>query len=105
MHKANHVTLSFTCDFDERAEWEIERKGYFEHAIVHLPDGGTVPVCFWDPGRLSEDLETDLKSGRTCIGEPGMIIIPCVTVENMRVAVEELYHRGYFDRLRSLFQP
>jgi len=105
MHKANRVTLSFTCDIDERAEWEIQQKGWFEHAIVHLPDGSNVPVCFWDPVRLSQALETDLKLGRTCIGEPGMIIIPCVTVENMKAAVEELYHRGYFDRLRSLFQP
>jgi len=33
-----------------------------------------------------------------------MIVIPTVTVENMKAAVEELYHRGYFDQLKSLFQ-
>src|SRR5882724_6336928 len=102
MQEPYNVTLSFTCDFDEKTAWEVKHKGWFEQAIVHLPDGSNVPVCFWDPGRLLQDLETDLKAGRTCIAEPGMIVIPQVTVKNMTAAVEELYSRGYFDRLRSL---
>jgi len=104
MKEDSNVTLSFTFELDERAVWEIQQKGWFEHALVHLPDGSNVPVCFWDPVRLSQDLESDLKFGRSCIGEPGMIIIPQVTVENMKAAVEELYRSGYFDRLRSLFR-
>jgi hypothetical protein len=104
MHETNHVTLSFTCDLDERAEWEIEQKGWFEHALVHLPDGSSVQVQFWDPVRLAQDLETDSKSGKTCIAEPGMIVIPKVTVAKMRAAVEELYHNRYFDRLKSAFE-
>jgi len=104
MQGAKQVKLSFNCDLDEWTEWEIQKKGWFEQAIVHLPDGCSVPVCFWDPVRLSQDMETDLKSGRTCIAEPAMIVIPTVTVENMKTAVEELYHRGYFDQLKSLFQ-
>ena len=101
MPETNHATLSFSCDLDERAEWEIEQKGWFEHALVLLPDGRSVRVYFWEPRRLAQDLETDLRSGRTCIAEPGMIIIPKVTVANMKAAVEELYHKGYFDRLKS----
>jgi hypothetical protein len=89
---------------DERTEWEIQQKGWFEQALVQLPDGSIVPVCFWDPVRLSQDLETDLKLGGVCISEPGMIVIPQVTVGNMKAAVEELYRKGYFHRLRSLFQ-
>jgi len=104
MQEAKQVTLSFDCDLDERTEWEIQQKGWFEQAVVHLPDGSSVPVCFWDPVRLSQDLETDLKSGRTCVAEPAMIVIPRVTVENMKAAVEELCHRGYFDKLKSLSQ-
>lgn len=104
MSEPKHAALSFTCDFDERTEWEIQQKGWFEQALVHLPDGSTVPVCFWDPVRLTQDLEADLKSGRSCIAEPGMIVIPEVTVKNMQAAVGELYSEGYFDRLKSLVQ-
>ena len=80
MSEPNHTTLSFTCDFDERTESEIQQKGRFEQAVVRLPDCSTVRVCFWDPIRLTQDLEADLKSGRSCIAEPGMIVVPEVTV-------------------------
>ena len=92
-------TLTFTCELDERAEWEIEQKGFFEHAVVNLPDGGSVSVCFWDPVRLSQDLEMELTHGRKCLAEPGMIVIPKVTIDNMRAAVTELYASGFFKHL------
>jgi hypothetical protein len=95
-------TLSFTCDFDERAAFEVAQKGYFEHAIVRLPDGRRMKVFFWDPVRLAQDLEMEQKLGRISIGEPGLILIPKVTVENMQRAIKELYRKGYFDRLGSL---
>jgi hypothetical protein len=102
MSAESDPTLSFTCDFDERTAFEVEQKGFFEHAIAHLPDGGQVRVCFWDPVRLAQDLETEQKLGRVSVGEPGIIVIPKVTLENMRAAVKELYRRGYFERLREL---
>jgi len=102
MPEGNSATLSFTCDFDQKTEWEIEQKCWFAQALVHLPDGATVPVCFWDPVRLAQDLEADLRSGKTCVAEPGMIVVPKVTVEKMKAAVEELYHRGFFESLRDL---
>jgi hypothetical protein len=104
MHEKDHVSLIFTCDFDAREEWEAEKKGYFTSAAVQLPDGTKVPVCFWDPVRLSQELEMELKWGGTCFSEPGMIVIPKVTVENMKAAVEELFRKSYFDRLLSLSQ-
>jgi hypothetical protein len=96
------ATLTFSCEIDERVEWEIGQKGYFEHATVRLPEGTNVPVCFWDPVRLSQDLKTDLQQGRKCLAQPGMIILPKVTVDNMRAAVEELYQRGYFKHLKEV---
>ena len=93
----NSVRLSFNCEMDERTEWEIRQKGYFEHSSVNLPDGKTVRVFFWDPVRLSQDLETDLQAGRACLAEPGMIILPEITITSMKVAVEELFERGYFN--------
>ena len=95
-------TLSFACDFDERTAFEVEQRGYFEHAIAGLPDGRQVKVCFRDPIRLARDLENEQELGRISIGEPGLIIIPRVTVEKMLRAIKELYHDGYFDRLSSI---
>jgi len=92
-------TLSFSCDLDDRAAFEVEQKGYFERAIAELPDGRQVKVCFRDLVRLAQDLEAEQKLGRISIAEPGLIVIPKVTVENMQRAIKELYHQGFFDRL------
>ncbi len=43
----------------------------------------------------------NMRHGKICIGEPGLILIPKVTVENMRAAVKELYRSGYFERLAA----
>lgn len=94
--------LSFTCDFDEKTAFDVEQKGCFEHAIAWLPDGRRVKVCFCDPARLAKDLESEQELGRNSVGEPGLIVIPRVTVKNMLGAIRELNHNGYFDRLSSL---
>jgi hypothetical protein len=39
-------TLTFSCDLDERAEWEIEQKGWFEQAFVHLSGRQTRATAF-----------------------------------------------------------
>jgi hypothetical protein len=102
MSTESDPTLSFTCDFDEKTAFDVELKGYFQHAIASLPDGRRVQVSFFDPARLAKDLESEQELGRNSIGEPGLIVVPRVTVKNMLGAIKELYHNGYFDRLSSL---
>lgn len=92
-------TLLFTCEFDERTALEVEQKGWFGHAIVSFPDGTRVPVFFYDPVRLSQDLNSVRQAGKACIAEPAMIIVPQVTRDFMEAAVEQLYGEGFFGRL------
>jgi len=80
---------------------ESEQRGYFGPAIVELPNNGRVRVCFYDPIRLSQDLKTVQESGEVCIAEPGLIVIPSVTLEYMQRAVQQLYRQGYFEALRK----
>ena len=35
---------------------------------------------FYDPVRLQQDLEEEVKAGRPLIAEPGMIVIPEITL-------------------------
>ena len=94
--------LFFTGDFDEVVVFEVEKKGYLQDAFVRMPDGFDIKVCFWDPTRLRQDLETDLGLGKRCFAEPGLIVVPAVTVDNMKAAVTQLYEDGFFERLLSL---
>jgi hypothetical protein len=99
---ANEPALSFTRDFDEMTAWEAEQKGWFECGVVTLPGGLRIPVSFWDPVRLAQDLQEGLKAGRVCLAEPALIVVPSVTREYMERAVGELFRSGYFDRLVGL---
>jgi len=92
-------TLSFSYDFDERAAWDIEAKGW-ARAVVRLPGGRRVAVNFYDPVVVAQELERD----EVCVGEPGMIVVPSVTLENMNRAVHQLYGEGYFDSLADLLR-
>jgi len=86
----------------EHLAFEIEQKGWCAIAIAELPDGKRVKLFFYDPVRLTQDLETDSATGETFIAEPGLIVIPKVTREYMENAVKRLYRKGYFNSLVPL---
>ena len=94
--------VHFPEDFDERGEWEVERKGWLQGVQVELTNGNSYPLFFYDPIRLSQDLEADAKQGRTAIAEPGMVIVAEVTRECILRAVETLISEGFFDHLKPL---
>lgn len=104
MDDSSKPTLLFNCDFDERTAWEVEQKGWFEGAVAVMPNGVQIPVSFWDPTRLSQELNDRVKSGRVCFAEPGLIIVPSVTLGYMQRAINELAGTGYFDRLLALMR-
>lgn len=102
MNKLTEPELVFICDFDAQTEFEAEQKGWFGGAAVRLPNDILIPVSFWDPVRLAQDLESEVKSGQFCLAEPCMIIVPAITKMHMVGAVKQLFVDKYFDRLLSL---
>lgn len=102
MLQGNHPKLIFTAEFNERAAFEAEARGYWGHSVVELPEGPRVAVCFYDAVRLSQDLETVQEAGEVCIAEPGLIVLPKVTRDYMERAVKQLYEQGYFRRLLNI---
>lgn len=96
MSEAKRPTLLFEEPFDSKLEFEVEQKGWCGIGIVAFPSGKKSKVFFYDPVRLSQDLETELKSGGVCIAEPCLIVIPRVTRTYMEQAVSQLYDSGYF---------
>lgn len=95
MH-SSHPKLRFLCPFGEQEAYEAEARGYWGHSLVEL-DGGVVPVVFYDPVRLQQDLEEETKAGRPFIAEPGLVVVESVTLVNMQFAVQTLYEEKFFD--------
>lgn len=92
--------LVFKVPFDERTAWEAEARGYFGCAAVRI-GSDVFPVCFYDPVRLQQDLESETQQGRAYLADPGLIVIPEVTLLRMKEEVENLFLEGFF----SSFHP
>jgi len=94
--------LSFDCVFDDKTAIDVEEKGFFDHAIVTLREGSSYRLHFYDPTRLGIDLKTDLGFGKSCIAEPGLVIVERVNIANMKAAIKQLENEHYFDYLKPI---
>lgn len=90
MNAKETFQVVFPLWYDQRGEWEAKEKGWLDGVEVRLADGKIQPLFFYDPVRLAQDLEAEIKRGRPCVAQPGMIVIPEVTREAILTAVEKL---------------
>jgi len=102
MDKLNEPKLIFKYGFDEYDQADVRNRGYLEHVQVLLKDTHLYSVTFYAPVRLGQELEDKGKFGDKFIAEPGMIVIPEITLDNMQAAINKLEKRGFFNHLVSL---
>lgn len=102
MPDGDYPKLVFAAAFDDRSQYEARARGWVGGACVQTADGATYRVTFYDTVRLAQDLEYEVDSGRMCIAEPGLIVLPEVTLENMETAIRSLVEEGYFDNLKPV---
>lgn len=88
--------------FDARRESEMEDKGYLNDVTVRFRDGSRFLLNFIDPIRLAQDLECEVESGSPFLAEPSMIVVPTVTEEAIRRAVDGLVQARFFEALKPL---
>lgn len=98
-------TIVHLVDFDEREAFETESRGVYDHAVIEFSSGRKYSVSFYDPIRLSQDLESASRSGQPCLAEVGLIVLPAVTQVNMEKAVKYLAETGYFDKFVPMSDP
>jgi hypothetical protein len=101
----DYPLLSFSCEFDELAALDVEEKGFFDHAIITLSDGSRYRLHFFTPARLAYQLKVEQEIGNVCIGEPGLVIVPRVTVQYMKEAAKQLLREGCFAGLKPIDGP
>ena len=95
------VRLIVKYGFNEREAVETPMRGYLTHVWVELSDGSLHEVSFFDPVRLGQELASDQARGRPFFSEPGLIIVPEVTMDNMEAAARTLAREGFFSQARS----
>lgn len=91
--------VAFPEGFGEREAFELSAKGWLS-AQVELNDGRQFSLYFSDLVRLKQDLDESVRAGQPYFAEPGLIVLPEVTVETVQAAVQSLCEQGFFDQLR-----
>jgi len=89
--------LMFVIPFCDRQAFEAHGRGYLSHVCVDV-EGQLYPVFFYDPIRLSQDLQTNDENGRPFLADAGMIVVSEITLETMQNAIQHLYVEGFFNR-------
>jgi hypothetical protein len=96
---AEYPRLVVDPPFDEQ---DLAPHGYKGDVTVELADGESFPVYFYEPDAIREELDARLKSGfGQIVAEPGLVIIPEITLAAMKSSVLELIEIGYFAHLKS----
>ena len=79
------------ADFDDYA-WEVEAKGCFAETMMTVA-GKRFRLNFYDPVRLSQEIESELERGAAFF-EPNLVIVRSVTKSDMQQAAEMLAQSG-----------
>ncbi len=80
------IKLTLPEDFEDYA-WEVEAKGVFWDTSTRIGDR-EVTVTFYDPVRLSQDIEEDLREHRV-MELNRVLVIPRVTKQHMLEAADQ----------------
>ncbi|MEO7735552.1 MAG: hypothetical protein ABIY55_31650 [Kofleriaceae bacterium] len=90
--------LIFEDGFTELDAEDARDRGHRSHVYAELDDGALYQLTYYDLTRLAQDLEVDCGLGRRFLTEPGLIIIPEITLANMEAAARALAAEGFFER-------
>jgi len=99
-HDDTYPRLIFREPFEGQTAFEVPQKGWYNGLTVELEGGSQYEVFFYDPVRLSQDLESEVQQGNRYLAEPGMIVVPEINEISMREAIVALFKQGWFDHLR-----
>jgi hypothetical protein len=98
----NNPRIIFPEGFDERDQYEMALRGCLSHAFVELENGERYAVNFIEPTRLAQDLTDYIESKIPCYAEPGLIVVPEVTLSSIQEAVNYLYDRDFFTQFKPV---
>src|SRR2546429_4900698 len=96
------AVIELPDEFGARDEAEMAMRGHLSNVVVRLDDGSRYELHFIDPVRLGQELALDAQAGTPYFAEPGLIVLPEVTLPAVRAAIERLAPGRYFRHLMPL---
>jgi hypothetical protein len=99
MNTQSRPRIFLPTGFDERAAAEVALKGWLS-VQVELARGERYVLYFCDLTRLQQDMDEAIQQRKPCFTEPGLIIVPEVTMRAIQEAVQFLWEQGFFTSLK-----
>ena len=90
------MKIEYPIEWNERDQLDRPAKGWLGDVVVELDDGKRHRLFFYDPTRLAQDLEEEIKLGKGAIIEPGLIVVPEVTKDKIERAIRQAIAEGFF---------
>jgi hypothetical protein len=91
--------LVLPSDFQDYA-YEVESKGWYSGARLRCM-GRQFSLTFYDPTRLRQEIEDELRRSPAFTAEPNLLVVASVTEASMRNAVEHAVAAGLVEMFVS----
>ncbi|WP_299390695.1 hypothetical protein [Pelagibius sp.] len=88
--------IVWPSDFD-RIEWLLESKGVLFDIEVKVGDH-TIMATFYDPVRLSQDIEEEIQSSGF-FSETFIIVLERLTKRNIEATLDKMYRSGLLESM------
>ena len=88
--------------FDDRREYETPFRGYLGPIFVEAENGCRYPIFFVDTVRMQQELTVRVNNGEPYYTEPGLVVLPEVTVQAIRDCLPLLWKDHFFDHLKPI---
>ena len=95
------ITVQFPADYDAQSEFETPLRGYLSEVEVEV-EGLRYRLFFIDPVRLGKELKSNVESGRAYFAEANLVVLPEVSTEAIKKAVDGLARDGFFQHLKNM---
>lgn len=77
-------------------EVDHRSRGWRQGILVELEDGRSFELEAYDPTRLMQDIDLEIRSGASVFVQPHIIVVPEVTDDAVRTAIRKLAEGGWF---------
>ena len=104
MTSKRNPRIIFPEGFEDRDAEEMPLRGCLSNALVELENGERYAVDFIEPVRLTQELSSYIKAKIPCYAEPGLIVVPEVTLSGIQEAVNYLHDRDFFTQFKPVNQ-
>lgn len=100
--ETEYPKIRFHESFTEADREIMTNRGLVLSVTVEVSCVHRYDITVMDINRVVQEFDGNVSRGWPFFAEPGLIIVPEVTVDAINVAVNALYKRGFFESLKPL---